>query len=153
MTPTLLRLCSDIMLTDDEVVMDFGLPPLTDAEVATLNDAIGAHTGCGNTHDVKSAQPEVSTWVLVGACAVLLKKWADALPAFAEDDRVVAHKFESRPSTTQRGGVLWLECMAETVGRVGVVVDIDRDGDVKVEFGDGVCWAFPPEALTPATAT
>lgn len=100
MTPTLLRLCADMLLTDQEVVTDFGLPVLTDAEVATLNDAIAAHTEAGDHHHVRSSQSEVSTWVLIGACAVMLKRWADSLPAFAEDDRVVAHRFESRATTT-----------------------------------------------------
>lgn len=154
MTPTLLRLCADIMLTDDEVVMDFGLPALTDAEVATLNDAIATHTGDGDTHQVRSSQPEVSTWVLVGACAVMLKGWAveRTPPVFKVGDRVrVVRKFEDREPTPQRGGIQWVNFMEETIGKVGTFVEFDPDDDLRVEFEDGMFWLYTPDALEAAT--
>lgn len=75
------------------------------------------------------------------------ERGATATRRFKVGDRVrIARKFEEREGTAARGAIDWVCPMDQTLGMTGTVVDIDKDGDIDVDF-NGSGWYYTPEAL------
>ncbi|XP_065067505.1 E3 ubiquitin-protein ligase MIB2-like isoform X2 [Rhopilema esculentum] len=83
-------------------------------------------------------------WVYNPAC---LKK----VESFAVNDSVTVLGDKEVVEKMQNGHGGWIDQMQMSIGKTGVIKEIDSDGDIKVGFG-AISWTFSPAALTKKTS-